>query len=93
MYSNQIWFNTTTFPRNIVKTLEIRQYSCEFCLVTEKNCQVLNFAEPKMSEVSDILDFLWRSYTGVYQDKKIQKVREIGHLRHIWFEYTHSTVS
>ena len=21
---------------------------------------------------------------------KIQKVREIGHLRHIWFEYTHS---
>ena len=43
-----------------------------------------------MSEFACILDFLWRSYTGVYQDKKIQKVREIGHLRHIWFEYTHS---
>ena len=43
-----------------------------------------------MSEFAYILDFLWRSYTGVYQDKKIQKVREIGHLRHIWFEYTHS---
>ena len=34
--SSQIWFNTVTFPCNIVKTLEMRQYSCEFCLVTEK---------------------------------------------------------
>ena len=42
-----------------------------------------------MSEFACILDFIWRRYTGVYQDKKIQKVREIGHLRHIWFEYTH----
>ena len=43
-----------------------------------------------MFEVSYILGFLWRSHTFVLQDKKIQKVREIGRLRHIWFEYTHS---
>ena len=34
-----------------------------------------------MPEFACIWDFLWRSNTGVLQDKKITKVREIGHLR------------
>ncbi len=43
-----------------------------------------------MPEFACIWDFLWRSNTGVLQDKKITKVREIGHLRLIWFGSTHS---
>ncbi len=43
-----------------------------------------------MPEFACIWDFLWRSNTDVLRDKKITKVREFGHLRHIWFEYIHS---
>ena len=45
MYSNRIWFNTDTFPRNIVKTLERRKPSCEFCLVTDKIAKVREFGD------------------------------------------------
>ena len=85
-------FDTATFPCTIVKTLERRKPSCEFCLVTEKNCQVLNFAEPEMPEFACIWDFLWRSNTGVLQDKKITKVRKIGHLRLAKPVFSHATL-